>query len=138
MTEKLTSAIMIAAEAHENQTDKNGAPYILHPLRVMLAMEDETHMIVAVLHDVAEDFAFGWSRIHEVDFSDEILDAVDALTRREDEGYDDFIKRAAANEIARKVKIADIRDNLRPGAASLRSRYEKALAYLKNYERNEG
>lgn len=126
----LTSAIMIAAEAHENQTDKSGAPYIFHPIRVMQQMDDEPSMIVAILHDVAEDYYDGWARIHDGGFSDEIKDAIDALTRRKGETYADFIKRAKANELARRVKIADIRDNLRPGAPQLVKRYEAALAEL--------
>lgn len=130
MSDKLTAAIMIACEAHEGQTDKNGEPYILHPLRVMMAMETEDERIVAVLHDTAEDFVNGWALIHDGDFGDHILDAIDALTRNEGESYDNFIERCKANPLARRVKIADITDNLRPGAEHLRSRYIKARAIL--------
>lgn len=107
----LTIAIRIAAELHRGQVDKAGLPYILHPLRVMLSMDDDLRRIVAVLHDVAEDSEDGWRALH-------------------DETYEDFILRVSRNPLARQVKIADIRDNLRPGAESLRPRYEAALKVL--------
>ena len=132
---KLTDAIMIACEMHEGQVDKSVETYILHPLRVMLSMEAEQDRIVAVLHDVAEDNEYGWQRIHDANPSDAILDAIDSLTRRDDENYVDFISRARLNPIARRVKLADIEDNLLPSRSSglsqkLRSRYEKARRAL--------
>ena len=133
----LTTAIMIAAEAHEGQFDKGGEPYILHPFRVMLAMKTNAERTIAVLHDVAEDFEAGWQRIHDGDFPDEIIEAVDALTRRKDEGetYDDFIFRVAENPLAIKVKLADIDDNLLPWrshniGSKLLQRYQRARATL--------
>lgn len=110
----LTSAIMIACEMHEGQQDKAGQPYILHPLRVMLAMDNDRDRIVAVLHDAAEDNEDGWARIHDAGFDQDIIDAIDSVTRRKDDGesYNDFIKRAAAHPVGRKVKFADIEDNV--------------------------
>ncbi len=124
-------AILLATNLHRGQVDKSGNAYILHPLRVMLGFSDDLEMIVAVLHDVMEDCGYG---VHELvdSFGREVADAVEALTRREDETYADFILRAKANPIARKVKIADIRDNLRPGAEHLRDRYLRALAVLED------
>lgn len=132
---KLTDAILLACSAHDGQTDKAGEPYILHPLRVMQAMTTKTDRIVAVLHDVAEDVEYGWDLIHGGEFSDEVVDAVDALTRREGESYEDFIQRCAANPIARRVKLADIADNLSPSRSGsitdiLRQRYEAGRAAL--------
>lgn len=135
MSEKLTTAIMLACEAHDGQTDRNGEPYILHPLRVMQAMSSETDRIVAVLHDVAEDFDAGWGRITDGDFSEDVVDAIDALTRRKGEPYSDFILRAAENDIARRVKIADVRDNLRPGTPHLQGRYQKAFEVLEGKDK---
>lgn len=103
-------------------------PYILHPLRVMCAV-DAPHRIVAVLHDVVEDGDLGLGDILAI-FGEEVREAVNALTRRERESYGEFIVRCKANPIARQVKIADIRDNLRPGAPHLRERYEAAMAVL--------
>lgn len=126
----LDMAIEVAVDAHRNQYDKNGQPYILHHLRVMLSQDDDVSRIVAVLHDVVEDSTtVGGGDILAL-FGGSIHEAVTALTRYEGESYEDFIVRAKANPIARRVKIADIKDNLRPGAEHLRPRYERALAVL--------
>ena len=107
----LELAIEIAAEAHARQTDKGGQPYILHPLRLMFALNDPTDRIVAVLHDVVEDSAWTFRDLSAVGFSRDAVDALRALTRKDGETYDDFIARAAANPIARRVKLADLADN---------------------------
>ena len=108
----LERAIEIALDAYAGQTDKAGATYIRHPLRVMERMDSETERVVAVLHDVVEDSEYTLAEI-EAEFNAEIREAVDALTKREGEEYlDDFIPRAVANDIARKVKRADIEDNM--------------------------
>ena len=88
----LVTAIALACKAHAEQVDKAGAPYILHPLRLMLRCTDPDAQIVAVLHDVVE--------------------AVDCMTRRPSESYEDFIERLAPNPLARAVKIQDLLDNL--------------------------
>lgn len=107
----LEQAINIAVEAHADQTDKAGATYIRHPLRVMHQMDTEQERIVAVLHDVVEDTDYSLEKI-ETEFGAEIRDAVDALTKREGESYTAFIERAAENELACNVKLADIEDNM--------------------------
>lgn len=109
----LEDAIAIAANAHKGQFDKAGAPYILHPLRIMLKMKSEAAMIVAVLHDAVED-APDWTfeRLREAGFTQEILDALECVTKREGEEYSEFVKRAASNPIAREVKIGDLEDNM--------------------------
>jgi (p)ppGpp synthase/HD superfamily hydrolase len=108
----LERAIAIAAEAHAGQTDKAGAPYILHPLRMMMGLTSDEERIVAVLHDVCEDCP-GWTfeRLRGDGFSEEILAALDSVTKREGEAYEEFVLRAAANPIGRRVKLADLRDN---------------------------
>ena len=112
MKSNLSLAIKIATEAHDGQEDKGGAPYILHPLRVMAAVNDPRERIAAVLHDVAEDCP-DWPlvRLREQPFSGAVLDALDALTRRPGEDYWDFIDRCKADPIARVVKLADLKDN---------------------------
>ncbi|CAN5685930.1 HD domain-containing protein [soil metagenome] len=107
----LEDAIVLATEAHSGQVDKAGAPYILHPLRVLLAQKDDVRRIAAVLHDVVEDCAVTPDMIR-ARFGDAVADAVVALTRRDDEDYDAFVVRCAENAIARDVKRADIADNL--------------------------
>jgi (p)ppGpp synthase/HD superfamily hydrolase len=108
----LERAIVIAAEAHAGITDKAAAPYILHPLRMMMDLTSAEERIVAVLHDVCEDCP-GWTfeRLRGEGFSEEILAALDSVTKREGESYEEFALRAAANPISRRVKLADLRDN---------------------------
>jgi len=115
----LEDAIQIAAQAHKGQSDKAGAPYILHPLRMMMRLKTEAEMITAILHDVVEDTrnnpeASKWTieRLREQGFSEEVLEALECVTNREDESYEQFIERAGKNPIARQVKIADLEDNM--------------------------
>lgn len=112
----LEAAIAIAVRAHEGQRDKAGQPYILHPLRVMMKVETLDERIVAILHDVIEDGTEEAQREVENLLSDRLLRAVRALTKHTDEhgaaGYAAFIRRANRNPIARRVKIADLEDNL--------------------------
>jgi (p)ppGpp synthase/HD superfamily hydrolase len=109
----LNRAIEIAAFAHRGQVDKGGAPYILHPLRVMLAMDTDEERMVAVLHDALED---GPSSVPQAIgtawFPAQVVEAIGDLTRRDGETYGAFIERVKANPLARKVKIADMRDNM--------------------------
>lgn len=109
----LETAISLAASAHVGQEDKGGNPYILHPLRVMLKASDDDTRIVAVLHDVVEDSNFTLNDLSQIfHFKREILEAVDALTKRKGETYDEFIQRVKQNELARRVKILDLEDNM--------------------------
>jgi (p)ppGpp synthase/HD superfamily hydrolase len=108
----LEVAIELAAKAHAGQKDKSGKTYILHPLRVMMAMETEEEQIVAVLHDIIEDTDITVSDLLRRGFGDVVVEAIKSVTRKEDETYFEFIKRANQNEIGRKVKIADLKDNM--------------------------
>ena len=108
----LEKAILIAARAHLGQRDKGGAPYILHPLRMMMRMESEAAMMAAVLHDVVEDSDWTLDQLRGEGFSEEVLQAVDCLTRKNYESYDEFVARAQTNAIARRVKVADLEDNM--------------------------
>jgi len=103
---------MIAAEAHAGQTDKAGAAYILHPLRVMFRVLATEERIAAVLHDVVEDTPWTLEKLREEGFSEAVVAAVDALTRRAGETYDEFVARAATHPIGRAVKRADLEDNM--------------------------
>ena len=101
----------IAESAHAGQVDKAGADYITHPLRVCDAVIGEDAKIVAVLHDVVEDSDWTLEGLRQEGFSDAVVDAVDALTHREDEDYFDAVRRARDNDLARTVKLADLADN---------------------------
>ena len=112
----LERAIAIAAEAHAGQKDRGGAPYILHPIRLMIQMDSEDAMMAAVLHDVVENSVWTLDDLRKEGFSNEVLNAVDSLTHRDKEGenYWDYIQRAKSDPIAIKVKLADLEDNLNP------------------------
>jgi (p)ppGpp synthase/HD superfamily hydrolase len=109
---KLEEAIIIAVEAHKGQRDKFGAPYILHPLRVMARVKTEEEMMVAILHDVVEDTEWTFDRLRKVGFSETVVEAIDCVTKRAGESYDSLIDRARRNPLARRVKIADLEDNM--------------------------
>lgn len=108
----LARAIEIAASAHAAQVDKGGAPYVLHPLRLMFRQEGEAAMIAAVLHDVVEDTPWTLEALRAEGFPPASLEAVAALTKRPGEDYFAFIERAGAHPIARAVKLADLEDNM--------------------------
>jgi len=139
----LEKAIVLALEKHTGQKDKIGKAYILHPLRVMTQMETEEEMTVAVLHDVIEDTPTTAKDLEKAGFSKRIVQAVEALSRQNGEKYEDYIDRVAANELAVKVKIADLRDNTSVGRLIMVTeddiarvaRYKKALAKLKRVSR---
>lgn len=110
----LERAIAIAAEAHAGQVDRAGDPYILHPLRVMMAVRTVEERIVAVLHDVVEDCP-GWSfsRLQDEEgFDGAIVAAIDGVTKRKGEDYPAFIARSREGAISREVKRADLMDNI--------------------------
>jgi (p)ppGpp synthase/HD superfamily hydrolase len=108
----LTRAIVIAAEAHRGAVDKAGEVYLLHPLRVMMRMRTEKERITAVLHDLLEDTPWDLDGLRAEGFSEEILQALDHLTRREGEVYHLYVKRVARNPLARAVKRMDLEDNM--------------------------
>jgi (p)ppGpp synthase/HD superfamily hydrolase len=111
MTQNLERAIAIAATAHAGQVDKGGAPYILHPLKVMLRMSTLEERIVAVLHDVVEDCGVSLDDLRTEGFSEEVLMAIESVTKVPGESYEDFVDRAAQNAIGRVVKLADLEEN---------------------------
>jgi len=146
----LQKAISIAVEAHEGQTDKGGSPYILHPLRVMMSLKTEDEMIVGVLHDVIEDCSdkgFDWERLRQEGFTGEILEALYSVTKTPEEeayfktlsgeekisAYLKFVARATQNPIGRRVKRADIFENL--NVSRLGELREKDLFRLNQYKR---
>lgn len=112
MKNMVDMAISIAIKTHAGQVDKAEQAYILHPLRLMTKMTDEESMVVAVLHDVIEDSDTTADDLIQAGLPERVVEAVKCLTRNEGESYDDFIERIRQNPLARRVKIADIEDNL--------------------------
>ena len=107
----LDRAIELAKQHHEGQTDKAGKPYIEHPLRVMNQVESEEEKIVAVLHDIVEDTDISLDDLRNEGFSEEVVSAVECLTKQDGENYDSYIERISFNPLAVKIKLADLEDN---------------------------
>jgi (p)ppGpp synthase/HD superfamily hydrolase len=133
----LEDAIALACRAHHGQLDKSGKPYILHVLRVALKQNDPTARIVAALHDVVEDSLVTIEDLRFAGYGADICDAVDALTRRAGENYEQMLERVAANPIARRVKLADLEDNMDPARrlpgpqeAERQQKYSRAYSFL--------
>jgi (p)ppGpp synthase/HD superfamily hydrolase len=127
----LQAAIAISCEAHKNQLDKAGEPYILHPLRLMFQFEDTHLRIIAVLHDVVEDSNLTINDLQKKGFDKKVLDALECLTKKENESYEQFIDRVSKNVLATVVKIADLKDNM--NISRLAQITEKDLLRLKKY-----
>lgn len=114
----LDTAISLAVHYHEGQVDKSGRPYILHPLRVMMQLDgDDEAMMAAVMHDLLEDTELDAFQLADYGFSDEVHNAVVALTRPGKDAPDrpthrEYIRALKDNPLARKVKIADLFDNM--------------------------
>lgn len=129
----LARSIAIAAHVHAGQVDRGGQPYILHPLRIMLKMEREEEMIVAVLHDVVEDSVIGLRDLRAAGFPDAVINAIECLTRQSGEEYENFILRARGNRLARHVKLADLEDNM--NLARIPNPGPEDLARVEKYRR---
>ena len=132
MSTLLERAIEIAIAAHEGQLDKAGKPYILHPIQVMNRVCDEYEKMAAVLHDVVEDTAFTLEHLEREGFPDEVLRAIDALTKRPGETRLEAALRAAADPIARAVKLADNAENM--DMSRIPNPTEKDYARCREYE----
>jgi GTP diphosphokinase / guanosine-3',5'-bis(diphosphate) 3'-diphosphatase len=128
----LERAIELAAKAHAGQVDKGGQPYVLHPLRLMFAVHTLHERMAAVLHDVVEDTDITLDDLASERFPTEVVAAVQALTKRPGESRIEAAHRAAADPIARVVKLADVTDNL--DLSRIAAPTEKDFARLKEYE----
>lgn len=106
----LHAAILMALKYHGKQEDKAGQLYVLHPLHVMLQMDQLDEKIVAVLHDILEDTTCTIEKLQE-NFPQQIVDAVIALTRNKGIPYEDYLKRVKENPLALSVKLKDIEHN---------------------------
>lgn len=139
----LAAALRLAAAAHDGQVDKAGGPYLAHPLRVAARLADHGPVAIAagLLHDVVEDSANTLEDLEAAGIPAEVCDAVDALTRRPGEPYAQAVQRAAAHPLARRVKAADLADNLDPARLAvltpatrerLQAKYTAALHALES------
>ena len=112
-------ALKLCFEAHKDQTDKTGLPYVFHPFHLAEQMTDEYTTVTALLHDIAEDTNYTLNDLKEMGYPDEVITALTLLTHDDGSEYMDYVKRLKNNPIARAVKLADLKHN------SDLSRYDK-------------
>ena len=147
MNPTLEDALILACVVHKGQRDKAGQPYILHPIRVLQnlgAAATEGERIVALLHDVIEDAGLKIEALRAMGYSEDVLQALDGMTKRDGEDYDAFVQRAALHPISRRVKIADITDNMdlsrianpQPKDFARIEKYRRALEFLNRGDGN--
>ena len=125
-------AIKLCYEAHKNQFDKSGLPYVLHPIHLAEQMTDEYSTIAALLHDVVEDTDVSIEQLRKDGYPEEVLEAIQLLTRKKSAPYMPYVRNLMHNPIARAVKIADLRHN--GDLTRLNVVDEKALKRVNKYK----
>ena len=128
----IDTAIAHAVQAHHGVVDKEGFAYIFHPLRVMetFRYNREEYQMVAVLHDVKEDNPSFWESVKH-SYPDEVTDAIDFLSRRENEDDNAFVRRCKGNKIAAAVKLADLDDNIARNITNANFNGDRLIRYIK-------
>ena len=134
----------LAQEAHLGQTDKLGRDYFaahLTPIATGLREFGPEAEAAGWLHDIIEDTQYTADTLRDAGVSDEIVRAVESVTKIADEPYGELIERACADPIGRLVKLVDNTWNIvcsarlaetQPGAAEdlARRKYRPARARL--------
>ena len=131
-TEWTKKAMKLSFEAHKDQVDKSGLPYIFHPFHLAEQMKSEETVIVALLHDVVEDTEYTLQDIAGMGFSQQVLDALAMMTHDKAVPYMDYVERLKENPIAKTVKLADLRHN--SDLSWLDTVDKKALARIEKYK----
>ena len=137
-TDRTKRAIRLMFQAHREQTDKSGLPYVFHPFHLAEQMTDEDTTVAALLHDVVEDTDYTIDDLRGMDFGDAVCDALALLTHDEAVPYMDYVAAIKENPIARAVKLADLRhnsdltrlDQVDDKALQRVEKYKKAIALL--------
>ena len=131
-------AYEIAKRAHLGQVDKAGEDYIKHPEKVASFVETDEEKAVAYLHDVIEDTELTLEDLHEYEFSKEVIEAVDIITKKKGEDYRSYLNSVKKNKLARAVKLADLRHNsdltrlikVTEKDIKRKEKYQKAIDFL--------
>ncbi len=137
-SELTKKAMRIAFDAHKEQTDKTGLPYIYHPIHLAEQMDDEASTCVALLHDVVEDSDISLADLKAAGFPEAVLAAIQLLTHHEDVPYMEYVAKIKGNPLAAKVKLADLKHNsdltrlshIDEKALRRREKYAAAIALL--------
>ena len=131
-TELTKKAIRLCFEAHKDQVDKSGLPYVFHPFHVAEQMKDELSTVAALLHDVVEDTSYTFEDLREMGFPEAVLDALALLTHGDETPYLAYVARLKGNPIARAVKLADLQHNSDLSRLDLVD--EKAIKRVEKYK----
>ena len=131
-------AYEIAKKAHLGQVDKAGEDYIKHPEKVASFVKTDEEKAVAYLHDVIEDTELTVEDLHEYEFSKEVIEAVDIITKKRGEDYQSYLNSVKKNKLARAVKLADLRHNsdltrlteVTEKDIKRKEKYQKAIDFL--------
>jgi len=110
-TDMTKKALRLCFEAHKEQQDKGGLPYVFHPFHLAEQMQDEDTTVTALLHDVVEDTGYTLDDLRKMGFGDRVMAALDLLTHREGVPYMEYVAAIKENPVARAVKLADLRHN---------------------------
>lgn len=136
----IDAARKLATAAHRSSPPYGNQPYIIHPAAVAKLLEPYGPRAAAAgwLHDTIEDTDVTLDRLRHEGFPDSVITAVNAVTRRADETYFDFVHRASRDHLGRIVKLADnyhnasgldrMSDRIRAGRLS--QRYRRARQIL--------
>ena len=138
-TQKTKMALKLCFEAHKNQTDKSGIPYVFHPFHLAEQMKDEATTIAALLHDVIEDTDYTMADLEKMGFPADVLEALGLLTHNDDTPYMEYVAKIKHNPIAKAVKLADLEHNsdlsrfdvVDEKALKRREKYRQAICLLK-------
>lgn len=131
-TEMTKKALKLCFEAHKNQADKSGMPYVFHPFHLAEQMEDENTVTVALLHDIVEDTEYSLDDLKNMGFPQQVIEALGLLTHDKSVPYMDYVKKIKENSIAKVVKLADLKHN--SDLSRLETIDEKALKRVKKYK----
>ena len=131
-------AYEIAKRAHLGQVDKAGEDYIKHPQKVASFVKSDEEKAVAYLHDVIEDTELTLEDLHEYEFSKEVIEAVDIITKKKGEDYQSYLNSVKKNKLARAVKLVDLRHNsdltrltkVTEKDIERKEKYQKAIDFL--------
>ena len=131
-------ALKLCFEAHKEQVDKSGMPYVFHPFHLAEQMKTEETTVVALLHDLVEDTDYTIEDLMSMGFSKSITDAIALMTHANDVEYMDYVREIKNNPIAKAVKLADLKHNsdlsrldvINEKALQRKEKYQKAIALL--------
>ena len=104
-------ALKLCFEAHKDQIDKSGMPYVFHPFHLAEQMANENTTIVALLHDVIEDTEYTLDDLRKFGFAEDVLSAISLMTHADDVPYMEYVVKIKTNPIAKAVKLADLKHN---------------------------